>query len=113
MPNDDLEMCLLEIQDPSDLGRVRSKRPSVSINGIPITQFKHSESKTFLKLLLLWIGTIFWTALVAAMVKIYQAKGVITPAQKAVYNFLTLVLILILGLSFFVRAPPRFMNYCH
>lgn len=61
----------------------------------------HSVSRTFLKLLSLWVGTIILTASVAALVTGYQAKGILTPAQKSTYNLLSTVLILVLGLSFF------------
>ena len=83
----------------SDPGHVRV------IGAPPNIQEWLSGSKHFLKLLLMWVGTIIMTSLVLAIVTIYRAKGVITPAQKNTFNFSITVLILVLGLSFFVSLP--------
>lgn len=82
---------------------IRFRQPG---NAAPKVQPGHADSWNFFKLLLLWICTIIWTALVVAIAKIYVAKGVITSAQKDTYSVLTTVLILILGLSFFVSLLP-------
>ena len=43
------------------------------------------------------------TGLVLTLVKVYQSKGVLSPGQKNFYNITSTVLIVALGLSFFVR----------
>ena len=63
--------------------------------------------KLFIKVVLLWIWTIFLTALIVAIVFIYVAKGNITSAQKDTYNLLTTALILLLGLSFLVSSLSK------
>ena len=49
--------------------------------------------------------------MLVAIVLTYQAIGVITPAQKDAYNVLTTIIILILGLSFFVCLLPMTSHY--
>lgn len=65
----------------------------------------HTRRRTLLKLLSFWVGTIVFTALVVLLVMVYWGTGVITPTQKNTYNLASVVLILILGLSFFVGSP--------
>lgn len=93
---------LLESTDPPAGTGIRQRG-----NAAPNVQPEHADSRLFFKLLFLWIGTIIWTAMVVAIAMIYVAKGVITSAQKDTYSVLTTVLILILGLSFFVSLPPN------
>ena len=97
---------LLEDTFSSDSGPagIGTRQPG---NAAPNAQPEHADSRNFIKLLLLWIGTLIWTALVVAIAKIYLVKGVITSAQKDTYNVLITVLILILGLSFFVSLAPN------
>ena len=59
-------------------------------------------SRLLLKLISFWVGTLCFTSLVVAVVTIYRAKGVLTPAQKDFFNLILTVLILLLGLTFFV-----------
>ena len=77
-------------------------RPTSSIPAFRIHPEQVSRRKLLLKLLLFWIGTILWTAAMIGLVFGYKAKGVLTPAQKSTYNLLQTVVILILGLTFFV-----------
>lgn len=77
-------------------------RPTSSIPAFRIHPEQLSRRKLFLKLLLFWIGTILWTAALIGLVSGYKAKGVLTSAQKSTFNFLLTVVILILGLTFFV-----------
>lgn len=77
-------------------------RPTSSIPASRIHPEQVSRRKLFLKLLLFWIGTILWTAALIGLVSGYTAKGVLTSAQKSTFNFLLTVVILILGLTFFV-----------
>lgn len=87
--------------------------PGTETSGIAATSLQidspsgpsHSRRRTLLKLLSLWVGTIVFTALVVMLVIVYRRTGVITPAQKNTYNLASVVLILILGLSFFVGSP--------
>ncbi len=65
----------------------------------------YTRRRTLIKLLSFWVGTIVFTALVVMLVMVYWSTGVITPNQKNTYNLASVVLILILGLSFFVRLP--------
>ena len=92
---DDFDTRSYASEDP--LTPRTSIRPEIRIVSEPV-----SHRKTFLKLLFLWIGTILLTALVVGVVFGYKAKEILTPAQKSTYNLLVTVLILILGLSFFV-----------
>lgn len=69
--------------------------------------------RTFLKQLFLWTVTIVFAVLVLAIVLIYKAKGVLTPAQKSTFNILLIILILFLGLSFFVGSSRGFrLHFC-
>jgi len=87
--------------------------PGTEAGGIPATSLQtdipsgppHTRRRTLLKLLSFWVGTIVFTALVVMLVMVYWGTGVITPTQKNTYNLASVVLILILGLSFFVRSP--------
>ena len=95
-----------------DTGRLLAGMPSTGSGSARLgtrqpVQPEHADSKTFFKQLILWIATIIWTTLIVTITKIYQAKDVITSAQKDTYNVLITVLILILGLSFFVSLPPN------
>jgi len=72
----------------------------------------HTRRRTLLKLLSLWVGTIIFTALVVILVTVYRGTGVMTPNQKSTYNLALVVLVLILGLSFFVRSPFRPVCRC-
>lgn len=64
----------------------------------------HTRRRTSLKLLSFWVGTIVLTGLVVMLATVYRGAGVMTPTQKSTYNLASVVLILILGLSFFVRS---------
>ena len=68
------------------------------------------SSRVFLKLLSFWIGTIVFTALVVAIVTMYKAKDVLTPAEKSTFNISLTVLILVLGLSFFVSITLKYFD---
>ena len=94
--NDDLDM-----QQPLNpaSSSIQTVAPGASPNQQPNPN--HADFKTFVKLLSLWIWTIVLTILLVVTVNIYEAKGVITSAQKDTYNVLTTALILLLGLSFF------------
>lgn len=54
------------------------------------------------KLLIQWIATIILAGLIVAIVTVHQTKGVLTSQEKSTYNILSTILILVLGLSFFV-----------
>ncbi len=84
-----------------EAGGIATTSPQTDILSGPL----HTWRRTLLKLLSFWVGTIFFTALVVMLVMVYWGTGVITPTQKNTYNFASVVLILILGLSFFVRSP--------
>ena len=108
MHNDNMDIRLLETS-PSPGSRQTvspSGVPNDYDDAVPDTQSEHVRSTSFLKLLSLWIGTILFTALVVAIALVYQAKGVLTSTEKTTCNVLITVLILILGLSFFVGSPP-------
>ena len=108
MHNDNMDIRLLETS-PSPGSRQAvspSGVPNDYDDAVPDTQSEHVRSTSFLKLLSLWIGTILFTALVVAIALVYQAKGVLTSTEKTTCNVLITVLILILGLSFFVGSPP-------
>lgn len=87
--------------------------PGTEAGGIAATSLQtdsssgpsHTRRRTLLKLLSFWVGTIVFTALVVILVMVYRGTGVITPTQKNTYNLASVVLILILGLSFFVGSP--------
>ena len=65
-----------------------------SSQGTPKTQL------TFLKSLVPWTFTILLLVVTVIIVKVFEAKGVITPWQKNEYQFLTTAIILLLALSF-------------
>jgi len=75
---------------------------NVSDFAAPEIQPGHTQPEAFFKLFSLWIGTVILTALVVTIVMVYRAKGILTPAEKDIYNTVSTVLILVLGLSFFV-----------
>ena len=56
----------------------------------------------FRLLLLRWVATAFFTALQIMTVKIYQAKGNFTSAQKSAFYLIMLGLALLLSLNFLV-----------
>ena len=58
----------------------------------------------FLGLFARWVGTVLFTALIVATVKIYQTKGSFSSAHKAAFNTIMVALTLLLGLNFFVSA---------
>lgn len=64
------------------------------------------RAKLFRKLLFQWIGTVLLTASVVGLVYGFKAKGTLTAAQKSTYSFVSTALILLLGLSFYVRSSP-------
>lgn len=71
----------------------------------PNPEYQNVSRRTiFLRLFSLWIATVLLTASVVGVVYAYQAKGVLTPAQKSTYSLLVTVFILALGLSFFVSS---------
>ena len=108
MHNDNTGIRLLK-RDPSTGSRqIESQNglPGDRYDEVPDTQSKHTHFSLFLKLLSLWIGTIVFTALILAIALAYQAKGVLTSTEKTTCNVFITVLILILGLSFFVGSPP-------
>ncbi|KAI4182460.1 MAG: hypothetical protein LQ348_004848 [Seirophora lacunosa] len=73
--------------------------PSVPpIQSVPRT--RRVALRTWLKIFSFWIATLILTFAVERLVGVYEAKGVLTPAEKSTYNLLATVLILILGLSF-------------
>ena len=61
-----------------------------------------------LKLYLPWIWTLVLAALVVVLGTVYLRAGVITPDQKTTYNLASMVLVLLLGLSFFVSPQSSF-----
>ena len=83
-----------------------SLSPSLSLNAT-----KTVEMKLFF-LLLRWLATAFLTALQIATVKIYQAKGNFTSAQKSAFNTIMLALALILGLNFLVSTTRVIATAC-
>lgn len=64
----------------------------------------NSQSRRWilLNLTLLWIWTLVLASLVVVLGTIYLRIGVLTPDQKTTYNLASMILVLLLGLSFFV-----------
>ena len=68
----------------------------------PLTAESPSDISIIAKLLFQWIWTITFAVALLIVIKVYDAKAILTPSQKDQYNFWTTGLILFLGLSFFV-----------
>lgn len=71
-----------------------------------------------LKLLGRWGLTLCFSFLIFAVAKAYLAKNIITKKQKATYNLIQTILVLALGLNFFVSseticAMRRHDSCCH
>jgi hypothetical protein len=111
--NGNVEMSPLigEAQPPSgsgaiDSGTNRAGRTTSEPRPAPdLVTPNHAEGKIFIKLLMPWIGTIISAIVLVVVVRIYEAKHIITSAQKDAYNLLTIAWILLLGLNFFVSLP--------
>lgn len=75
----------------------------------------NSQSRRWipLKLFLPWIWTLVLATLVVVLGTVYQRIGVITPSQKMTYNLASMVLVLILGLSFFVSPRVSLRVHCY
>lgn len=69
-----------------------------------INSTSSTPRKTYLGLLFLWFWTVVFAVLLVIVIKVYEAKGVLTKWQKDTYNFITTGLIFFLGLSFYVRV---------
>lgn len=70
--------------------------------------------KNFWKLFFRWLWTLIFSLLVFAVAKVYQDKGNITKTQKGTYNLVQTILILVLGLNFFVSNENACtIGICH
>ena len=67
----------------------------------PPTNFQ-SRRWILLNLFLLWIWTLVLATLVVVLGTVYLRVGVLTPDQKTTYNLASMILVLLLGLSYFV-----------
>lgn len=104
--NDNMEMDLLPSSQTGVTGSNDDPVETASNDGfdnrmetVPDDPYYRNLSK----LLIQWIATITLTSLVVGIVTVHSAKGVLTPSEKDTYNILSTILILGLGLSFFVN----------
>lgn len=65
-----------------------------------------------MRLLLPWAFTIIFASAFVVLVKLYQAKGVLSPLQKHSYNVLAIGLILFLSASLLVRYDWSRLSKC-
>lgn len=70
-----------------------------------------SEIRPYLRLLFPWFWTVAFVVWLVIVIRVYEAKGVLTKWQKDTFNFITTGLILFLGLSFYVRVKLTYLLF--
>ena len=98
---DDTEMSMLNLQASRES---RAGLIGATSYGSPPIVEQHGDSRSSVRLLFPWIWAVAFAIALIIVVKVYEAKGVLTPSQKAAFNVITTGLILFLGLSFYVRV---------
>ena len=104
---DDTELLILK---PQASGESRAGPVGATSPGSPPTvkdgklAKQDADFRSSLRLLFTWIWTVAFAIALIIVVKVYEAKGILTTSQKNAYNLITTGLILFLGLSFYVHV---------
>ena len=110
MAQDDIDMRTLNSQAPEES---HGSGPESDVSPLISPAQPPDDFRTHLRLLFPGLWTVAFAVVLVIVVKVYEAKGVLTPSQKNAYNVVTTGLILFVGLSFYVHVDWHMQPKIH